>query len=95
MEKGEINEGEKSDNKGKKTKTQIIGASLVMITGLFVMIAMANTITGGVTGKSSVNVSVSGIAIAFWGLLIISVGIWIMRRKDFNKSILDIKYPKN
>jgi len=79
---------EGSDDKPKISKAQIIGSALVMITGLFVMLAMANTITGRITSTHG-PVSISEISIGFWGFLILAVGIWIIRRKDFSKSILD------
>jgi hypothetical protein len=82
---------EESENNSKRPRIQIISATFVMITGLFIMLSMANTITGRITGGSSVQVNISDISIALWGLLIMAVGVWIIKRKDFNKSIFDTK----
>lgn len=81
---------EKYDNKPEKTLLQIVGSSFVIITGLFVMISIANTITGNVIGGSG-RINFLDIAIVFWGLLVIAAGIWIIRVKDFTKSIFDSK----
>jgi hypothetical protein len=82
---------EESENNSKKPRIQIISAAFVMITGLFIMLSMANTITGRITGGSPPQINISDMSIALWGLLIMAVGIWIMKKKDFNKSIFDIK----
>ena len=82
---------EESENNSKKPNIQIISAAFVMITGLFIMLSMANTITGRITGGEANQVNISEISIALWGLLIMAVGVWIMKRKDFNKSIFDVK----
>jgi len=75
-------------NKSNKTLFQIIGSSFIIITGLFVIIATGNTITGNVVGGSK-SINISDIAAVFWGLLTIIAGIWIIGRKDFHKSIFN------
>ena len=82
---------ESGETENKRPMIQIISAAFVMITGLFIMLSMANTITGRITGGPITPVNVSDISIALWGLLIMAVGIWIMKKKDFNKSIFEIK----
>ena len=77
-------------NKPEKNLLQILGSSFIIITGLFVMIAAGNTITGNVIGGSG-SINMLDIAIVFWGLLIIVAGIWIIGREDFHKSIFDSK----
>ena len=76
------------NNKPEKSMLQIIGSSFVIITGLFVIISLANTITGNVVGGTE-GINMLDIAIVFWGLLIIAAGIWIMRTPNFSKSIFD------
>jgi len=76
------------DEENQKSKLQLIGSSFVIITGLFVMISMADNITGRVVGYSQ-NVPILETAIALWGLLIMIAGVWMMIKKDFYKSIFD------
>jgi len=81
---------ETDKNKTQKSKLQILGSSFIIVTGLFVMLAMTNTITGNVIGETNSGTVIS-ISIALWGLLIVVVGIWMIRKPNFSKSIFDEK----
>ena len=77
----------KNSNKtSNKSLFQIIGSSFIIIIGLFVIIAIGNSITGNVIGGSK-SINPADIGAVFWGLLTIAAGVWIIGRKDFHKSI--------
>jgi len=78
------------NNKSKRTFLQTLGSLFIVITGLFVIVTIGDTITGNVIGPSG-SIDFLNIAIVFWGLLIVIAGAWIITRKDFNKSIFNSK----
>jgi hypothetical protein len=78
----------KYNNSQEKSILQIVGSSFIIIAGLFAMLVTANSITGNVIGDSG-NINITDIAVVFWGLLTIGVGIWVIRKKDFSKSIFN------
>ena len=73
----------------KKSMLQMVGSSFVIMTGLFVILASANNITGKVIGANSPSVDIIELIVVFWGLLITMAGIWMLRKKDFSESIFD------
>ncbi len=73
----------------KKSMLQRVGSSFVIITGLFVMLVMTNSITGRAIGGNLSSIRILDLIIVFWGLLITAAGIWMIRKEDFNKSIFD------
>ncbi len=75
------------NNLHKKSKLQLITSTFVIITGLFVILAMGNSITGNVTGSG--NISAIEIIVAIWGILIMMAGFWMLRKDDFHSSIFD------
>ena len=78
---------EHMNNLHKKSKLQLITSTFVIMTGLFVTLTMGNSITGNVTGSR--NLSAIEIIVAMWGILIIIAGFWMLRKKDFHRSIFD------
>ncbi len=74
-------------NLHKKSKLQLITSTFVIMIGLFVILAMGNSITGNVTGSG--NLSAIQVIVSIWGILILITGFWMLRKKDFHRSIFD------
>lgn len=77
---------EKEQN--QKSIFQITSSSFVMITGLFIILSMANNITGRAIGNAG-DMNLVDIIIVFWGSLILIAGIWMWYRNDFHESIFE------
>ncbi|MDP2925885.1 MAG: hypothetical protein Q8N99_05940 [Nanoarchaeota archaeon] len=66
-------------------------ASLLVITGVFVVLIISNSITGRVVGEGESGTGLQDLFIIFWAGLLVAAGIWIWRHDNFHKSIFKEK----
>ena len=76
--------------KKEKSLFQITSSVFVMIVGIFVMLSVIGNITGNAIGNSG-NVNYANFIIVLWGLVVLGIGVWMIRKGDFHDSVFGKK----